>query len=102
MPESLAETYPLSQYEIAEPLDHETRMFTVEKTVEYVEAARHQCVVLVRGNDALDDLLEAALRKTVSSLQVLRPDTVWEKETGEKVLEILKPTMDNRGDGSRR
>ncbi len=101
-PESLAETYPLSQYEIAEPLDHETRMFTVEKTVEYVEAARHQCVVLVRGNDALDDLLEAALRKTVSSLQVLRPDTVWEKETGEKVLEILKPTMDNRGDGSRR
>jgi len=94
VPASLAETYPLSQYEIAEPLDHETRLFTVEKTVEYVEAAYHQKVVLVRGNDPLDNLLEAALRETAVQLLVLRPETLWETETGEKVLKLLQPPAD--------
>ncbi len=89
VPESLAETYPLSQYEIAEPLDHETREFTVEKTVEYVEATGHQRVVLVRGNDPLDERLEEALRSSTPSLLVLRPETMWEKETGEQVLRLL-------------
>ncbi len=89
VPESLAETYPLSQYEIAEPLDHETREFTVEKTVEYVEATDHQKVVLVRGNDPLDERLEEALRSSTPSLLVLRPETIWEKETGEQVLRLL-------------
>jgi len=94
VPASLAETYPLSQYEIAEPLDHETRLFTVEKTVEYVEAAYHQKVVLIRGNDPLDNLLEAALRETAVQLLVLRPETLWETETGEKVLKLLQPPAD--------
>jgi len=89
VPESLAETYPLSQYEIAEPLDHETREFTVEKTVEYVEATGHQKVVLVRGNDPLDERLEEALRSSTPSLLVLRPETMWAKETGEQVLRLL-------------
>ena len=91
VPVNLAETYPLSQYEIAEPLDHETMMFTVEKTVEYVEATQHENMVLLKGNDPLDDLLEAALRKAAPSLSILKPETLWETETGEKVLKLLQP-----------
>jgi len=98
-PANLAETYPLSQYEVAEPLDHETRRFTVEKTVEYVEASRHHHVVLVRGDDPLEDPLEAALRKTSPSLQVLRPENVWRRETGERVLELLRSSTDSVWDG---
>ncbi len=89
VPESLAETYPLSQYEIAEPLDHETREFTVDKTVEYVEATGHQKVVLVRGGDPFDERLEEAIRSSIPSLLVLRPGTMWERETGEQVLRLL-------------
>jgi len=89
VPESLAETYPLSQYEIAEPLDHETKEFTVEKTVEYVEATGHQKVVFVRGNDPFDERLEEAIRSSTPSILVMRPETMWEKETGEQVLKLL-------------
>ena len=89
VPESLAETYPLSQYEIAEPLDHETREFTVDKTVEYVEATVHQKVVLVRGGDPFDERLEEAIRSSIPSLLVLRPGNMWERETGEQVLRLL-------------
>jgi hypothetical protein len=89
VPESLAETYPLSQYEIAEPLDHETQMFTVEKTVEYVEATDHEKVVFVRGSDPLDEMLEEALRRSVPSLLALKPETVWGVETGRQVLRLL-------------
>mgnify|MGYP000517316519 CR=1 FL=1 len=95
VPESLAETYPLSQYEIAEPLDHETRMFTVEKTVMYVEDASHRNVVLVRGDGPLEDLLEAALRKTAVPLLVLRPETLWARETGEQILRLFPSPTDN-------
>jgi 7-cyano-7-deazaguanine tRNA-ribosyltransferase len=95
VPANLAETYPLSQYEIAEPLDHETIMFTVEKTVEYVEATQPKNLVLLKGNDPLGDLLEAALRKSASPLPILKPETLWETETGEKVLKLLQP-LDNQ------
>jgi len=89
VPESLAETYPLSQYEVAEPLDHETQMFTVENAVEYVEASGHEKVVLVRGGDPFFDMLEEALRKSMPSLPVLRPENLWERETGEQALRLL-------------
>jgi 7-cyano-7-deazaguanine tRNA-ribosyltransferase len=89
VPESLAETYPLSQYEIAEPLDHETWEFTVEETVEYVEATDHEKVVFVRGSDPFDQRLEEALRKSVPSLLVLTPETIWDGETGKQVLRLL-------------
>ncbi len=97
VPASLAETYPLSQYEIAEPLDHETRMFTVEKTVEYVEATHPQNLVFLRGNEPLDDLLEEALRDRAAPLLVLKPETPWETETGEQVLKLLQPPADSQG-----
>jgi 7-cyano-7-deazaguanine tRNA-ribosyltransferase len=89
VPESLAETYPLSQYEIAEPLDHETLIFTVEKTLEYVNATSHQKVLLVKGNDPLDEMLEEALRRSVPSLLALKPETIWDVETGRQVLRLL-------------
>jgi len=97
VPASLAETYPLSQYEIAEPLDHETRMFTVEKTVEYVEATRHKNLVLLRGNEPLYDLLEEALRDRAAPFLVLKPETPWKTETGEQVLKLLQPKLDSQG-----
>jgi 7-cyano-7-deazaguanine tRNA-ribosyltransferase len=88
IPENLSETYPLSQYEIAEPLDDETQEFTIEKILEYVKATHHQKVVLVVGNDPFDKRLERVLGNAIPLLVVLRPETMWEIETGKKVLSL--------------
>ena len=89
VPEHLSETYPLSQYEIAEPLDHETIEFTAEMVREYVKAAGHRRVILVRGCEALDQRVEEVLSDDAVELKVLNPGNIWEKDTGLLVAEHL-------------
>ncbi|MBN2335856.1 tRNA guanosine(15) transglycosylase TgtA [Candidatus Bathyarchaeota archaeon] len=89
VPEPLSETYPLSQYEIAEPLDHETVEFTLEKTMEYIKALGHTRVILIRGDQALDNRLEETLRQNKENLVTLKPQSLWEQETGEQVSQLI-------------
>jgi len=58
-PEVLSETYPLSQYEIAEPLDHETVTATAKAVATYVKCSGHASVVIHRGKSVVDDEVEA-------------------------------------------
>jgi predicted RNA-binding protein len=75
-PQALCETYPLSQFEIAEPLDHETLRATAESVASYVEESGHESVVIHRGKGTLDDEVEAAVMDTCDAAHIPLT-TVW-------------------------
>ncbi len=75
-PEALCETYPLSQFEIAEPLDHETVRATAEAVASYVEGSGHVSVVIHRGKGTLDDEIEATVMDACGSAHIPLT-TVW-------------------------
>jgi 7-cyano-7-deazaguanine tRNA-ribosyltransferase len=58
VPLELSETYPLSQFEIAEPIDHETISFTIENILEYLSQNKFQKVIQFLGNSKLDNMVE--------------------------------------------
>ena len=61
VPADLSETYPLSQFEIATPLDLETTRYTTDAIANYVRLSGHKAVYLYRGKGDLDDEVESAL-----------------------------------------
>ncbi len=61
VPADLSETYPLSQFEISEPLDAETIRYAAGEVVSYVKSSGHRAVYHYRGNGVLDDEVEGAL-----------------------------------------
>jgi 7-cyano-7-deazaguanine tRNA-ribosyltransferase len=61
VPTDLSETYPLSQFEIATPLDLETTRYTTNAIAKYVHVSGHKAVYLYRGKGELDDEVESAL-----------------------------------------
>jgi predicted RNA-binding protein len=48
IPENLAETYPTSQYQIAEPFDYETIQHTVGNIIEYLEKHPAKTIIVYR------------------------------------------------------
>lgn len=89
VPEHLAETYPLSQYEIAEPLDAETLSFTAEKVLEYLRSTGHSRVVQVSCGSELDTAVEEALVALGDTHRVIHVDSPWGGEATEALLRNL-------------
>ena len=54
VPVDLAETYPLSQYDIEVPTDLETESFTVDAIVDFIQHQRFGKVVIHLGDTAED------------------------------------------------
>ncbi|MBM3292186.1 tRNA guanosine(15) transglycosylase TgtA [Candidatus Bathyarchaeota archaeon] len=59
IPLELSETYPLSQYDIAEPLDNETLSFTVDNILDYLSKNRYQRIIQLLGDGKLDNMTES-------------------------------------------
>ena len=79
IPEYLAETYPLSQYEIATPLDNETILFTASKVVEYIRKSGHNRLILYRTIGDLDEAIENAVMKACETLPI-QLFSIWNSE----------------------
>jgi 7-cyano-7-deazaguanine tRNA-ribosyltransferase len=79
IPSDLSETYPLSQYEIATPLDTETIKHTAGAVAEYVVGSGHRVVYIHRGKGELDDEVESALMKTCNEAKI-NLTTVWSND----------------------
>ena len=88
VPEYLAETYPLSQYEIAEPLDYETIRFTVENVVDYIKNSAYQTIILVSDDTPLSDHLNQTLEDEAIEVNKIHGDP-WSTETTQKLTIIL-------------
>jgi 7-cyano-7-deazaguanine tRNA-ribosyltransferase len=89
IPEHLSETFPLSQYDIAEPLDIETIEFTVENIREYLESTEWRRVILVREYDELDMATEEMLMNLALLPEVIQSRNIWEEETGKELKTVL-------------
>jgi 7-cyano-7-deazaguanine tRNA-ribosyltransferase len=90
IPENLAETFPLSQFEIAEPIDKETIEFTIQKTKEYLEKTSWRRVILLREYDEIDFKVEEALMEMALLPEVIQSRSIWEEDTGKELQTILQ------------
>ena len=89
VPEYLSETYPLSQYEIAEPLDSETLRFTSENVLEYLRCTTHERVLHVSCGSELDEAVEDVLRNLGDSYHAIHVGSPWGDETAEALIRIM-------------
>jgi 7-cyano-7-deazaguanine tRNA-ribosyltransferase len=94
VPLELSETYPLSQFEMAEPVDCETLEFTAEKVHEYVLDKGYEGVILYSGAEPLDELVEfrcrEACEKTGKALTVVSGERPWSEEAMEGLVSVLR------------
>lgn len=94
VPIGLAETYPLSQFEVAEPLDAETLEFTAENVGSYIAKASLSEVVLYAGTGKLDEMVEAECRKACEKaekdLTVVVESDQWGKGAIDRLVAALK------------
>jgi predicted RNA-binding protein len=89
IPIELDESYPLSQYEIALPLDMETKLYVAEQVAKYVERSNYKKIVLLESREIWDKTITKACRKSCNKkgidLKVLGSDRwktfqKWAKE----------------------
>ena len=97
VPADLSETYPLSQYEISEPLDLETLRYTAGAVASYVRGSGHRAVYLYRGRGQLDDEVEGALMDACDEAK-MNLTTIWSNDpwTGD-AFAALTNTLKTRG-----
>jgi len=97
VPVELSETYPLSQFEAAEPLDRETLEFAAEQVGRYVEEGSYSAVILHRGVNDLDRLVEdrcrEACRENGRPLTVVSDPHPWGEEALQRLIALLKKTL---------
>ena len=94
VPVDLAETYPLSQFEAAEPLDLETLAVTADAVGSFVDQCCCHEVVIYSGEEALDSLVEAKCREALEGegrkLRVVVESDRWGKGALERLVGALK------------
>ncbi len=97
IPLELAETYPLSQTEVAKPLDWETAELTAELTVSYVEESGFPEVLLLVGEGDLDytvrKRLEELGEETEKGIHILSAEGPWKKENRGRIVAALKRAL---------
>jgi len=79
VPAHLSETYPLSQFEIAQPLDEETIRSTVRNIKGYLESTNWRRVILLREEEEIDGRVEQALAE-VQGFECIAGSDIWEAE----------------------
>jgi 7-cyano-7-deazaguanine tRNA-ribosyltransferase len=89
VPEHLAETYPLSQYEMAEPLDRQTIQYTIDNVVDYLQNTNFQSILLVTKDSILGNQLKKILNEKIENIQSIHGDP-WSSETSKIILRLLR------------
>ena len=93
IPIDLAETYPLSQFETAEPLDRETLEFASDGVARYVAKSSHKEVVIYSGKGTLDVLVERKCREACQErgkeLLVVSDSKPWGSGAMERLVNAL-------------
>jgi len=96
VPEELAETYPLSQFEVAEPLDAQTLFFTAESVARYVAASGYSEVLIHAGDSPLDGLVADACREACEEREIRLTVVSGPKQWGIEVMGRLITALKSR------
>ncbi|NQT09366.1 tRNA guanosine(15) transglycosylase TgtA [Candidatus Bathyarchaeota archaeon] len=93
-PAELSETYPLSQFEIVNPPDIETLIFTAENIATFVAETDSKNVTLISGGDELDKWVTARCEQVCEEkgreIEVISCADAWGEEALNELLSILK------------
>jgi len=83
IPTELDEVYPLSQYEIATPLDAETVIYVARQVANYIEETIYEKIILLQEAETWKGKIVAACRRACKKrkipLTVLRGKN-WDKK----------------------
>lgn len=90
IPVDLAETYPLSQYEMAKPLDHETIQHTVKSVVEYIEKYPHKHTVAIMSDSQLDSEIIEKLGDIIKSERLIKSDELGDPDTMDSFERLIQ------------
>jgi 7-cyano-7-deazaguanine tRNA-ribosyltransferase len=94
IPTELEEVYPLSQHEIASPLDAETVMYVAKQVTTYIERTNYERIILLRDPSVWRGKILAACRRACKkkhiSFAALRERDPWAKETTERLAAMIR------------
>jgi len=83
VPIELDEVYPLSQHEVALPLDNETIAHVAEQVESYIARSRFRKVILLNDAETWNNKIASAVRRVCReggfALTVLNPAKLWNK-----------------------
>jgi len=83
VPIEIDEVYPLSQYEVALPLDDETITYVNEQVKSYIKMRHYQKVVLLSNRETWGTRIAAAVKRVCKErkvpVTVLSPTRLWNK-----------------------
>jgi 7-cyano-7-deazaguanine tRNA-ribosyltransferase len=83
VPIELDEVYPLSQHEVALPLDNETITYVAEQVESYIARSRLRKVILLNDAETWNNKIASAVRRACRergfALTVLNPAKLWNK-----------------------
>ena len=83
VPIEIDEIYPLSQHEVAQPLDYETIKYVAEQVGSYIRRNRYHKVILLNDPEAWSTKIVSAVRSACKnkkiSVTVLNPTSPWDK-----------------------
>ncbi len=101
IPVELAETYPLSQFEVAEPVDRETLEFAAKSVARYIARSTFGEVLIFAGTEALDELVEEKSREAClegkKELVVVSDPRPWGDEALRRLVASLKGCQPGSG-----
>jgi 7-cyano-7-deazaguanine tRNA-ribosyltransferase len=90
IPEYLAETYPLSQYQIAKPLDYETIQYTIKNIKEYLEKHPLKHTIILHSNKPLEREL---IQKLESKHIQMYAEELGEEETVKRLVKMIEKIL---------
>jgi len=93
IPEDLSETYPLSQFDMAEPADEETIRFTAQSVTRHLRLGGFRRIILHGGDEALDMIMAEAVGEVGEKLGVVVEKSVsthpWGDEAARDLIALL-------------
>jgi 7-cyano-7-deazaguanine tRNA-ribosyltransferase len=94
VPEALNETYPLSQFEIALPLDHETIEFTVKQIMRYISSTNYKYIFQLSDKNLLEERLAENLNQVSEEKKIkitrYKSQDPWNSTAPDEFFKILK------------
>jgi len=97
VPTELDEVYPVSQNEIAFPLDHETVMHVADQVATYINQSGYERVILLRDPTVWKGKIVAACRRACTKKKLpfttLRERDPWAKNTVEHLASVIREAV---------
>ena len=97
IPLELDEVYPLSQHEIAVPLDAETVRYVAKQVTSYIEKTQYERIILLRDPKVWTGKIMAACKRATkkkkSPFTTLREREPWTKNTIEHLVAVIREAV---------